>query len=211
MHPNPVFHDADTAQNLAFARDRGFGVLAVSTEDVPLISHIPFVLSDDGAWADLHLVRSNPIVRALKQPQPAKIAVSGPDGYISPDWYGLADQVPTWNYVAVHLSGVLELRPQEELRGLLDQQSAFFEARLAPKPPWTTDKMDPEALNRMMRMIVPVRLRIDHVDGTWKLGQNKPEAARLGAAGAVVDAIGMELTELSSAMRAPLGIDGGSS
>ncbi|MDE4132284.1 FMN-binding negative transcriptional regulator [Phaeobacter sp. QD34_3] len=201
MHPNPIFHDADTAQNLQFARMRAFGVLAISADEAPLLSHVPFLLSDDGTYADLHLVRSNPIARALATPQPARLAVSGPDGYISPDWYGLENQVPTWNYIAVHLTGRLERRPDDELRDLLDRQSAFYEARLLPKPPWTSAKMDASALDRLMRMIVPVRLEITGVDGTWKLSQNKPEAARLGAAGSVSGGFGAELEELSSLMR----------
>ncbi|MEN8742753.1 MAG: FMN-binding negative transcriptional regulator [Phaeobacter gallaeciensis] len=201
MHPNPIYHDANRAQNLDFARTRAFGVLAVSTAEAPLISHVPFLLSEDGTSADLHLVRSNPITRVLKTPQAARLAVSGPDGYVSPDWYGLADQVPTWNYVAVHLTGSLEQRPQDELLGLLDRQSAFYEARLLPKPPWHSDKMDREALERMMRMIVPVRLSIETVEGTWKLNQNKPEPARTAVADQITTGIGAELDDLARMMR----------
>ena len=201
MHPNPIYHDADRAQNLDFARTRAFGVLAVSTAEAPLISHVPFLLSEDGTSADLHLVRSNPITRVLKSPQAARLAVSGPDGYVSPDWYGLADQVPTWNYVAVHLTGRLEQRPQDELLGLLDRQSAFYEARLLPKPPWHSDKMEPEALERMMRMIVPVRLSIETVEGTWKLSQNKPEPARTAVADQITTGFGAELDDLARMMR----------
>ena len=201
MHPNPIYHDADRAQNLDFARTRAFGVLAVSTAEAPLISHVPLFLSEDGTSADLHLVRSNPITRVLKSPQAARLAVSGPDGYVSPDWYGLADQVPTWNYVAVHLTGSLEQRPQDELLGLLDRQSAFYEARLLPKPPWHSDKMEPEALERMMRMIVPVRLSIETVEGTWKLNQNKPESARTAVADQITTGFGAELDDLARMMR----------
>ncbi|MEX5578102.1 FMN-binding negative transcriptional regulator [Pseudophaeobacter sp. A-200-2] len=201
MHPNPIYHDADRAQNLDFARTRAFGVLAVSTAEAPLISHVPFLLSEDGTSADLHLVRSNPITRVLKTPQAARLAVSGPDGYVSPDWYGLADQVPTWNYVAVHLTGRLEQRPQDELLGLLDRQSAFYEARLLPKPPWHSDKMEPKALERMMRMIAPVRLSIETVEGTWKLSQNKPEPARTAVADQITTGFGAELDDLARMMR----------
>lgn len=182
MHPNPAFHTASRAANIAFARERGFGVLAVQGSGAPMLSHVPFLLSEDGQSAELHLVRSNPIARELDRPLPATLAVSGPDGYVSPDWYGLTDQVPTWNYTAVHLTGHLSALPETELRPLLDRQSAFYEARLAPKPPWSTDKMTPEALTRMMRMILPCRLRIEGIDGTWKLNQNKPDAAREAAA-----------------------------
>ncbi len=201
MHPNPVYHDADAARNLGFARERGFGVLAVNGADTPLLSHVPFLLSDDGRVAELHLVRSNPIVRALKAPLAAKIAVSGPDSYISPDWYEVMDQVPTWNYVAVHLTGTLELRPQEELHSLLDRQSAVYEDRLLPKAPWKTAKMTPEVMEKMMRMIVPCRMQISAVDGTWKLGQNKPDAVRIAAAGqARAYGFGSEADVLSALM-----------
>jgi len=182
MHPNPVFHTASDQENLAFARERGFGVLAVQGDGAPLLSHVPFHLSDDGDLVELHLMRSNPIARLLETPKACRLAISGPDSYVSPDWYGAKDQVPTWNYVAVHLTGDLERRPQEELRDLLDRESAAFESRLLPKEPWRATKMDGETLERMMRMIVPCRMRVTGVDGTWKLGQNKPAEARQQAA-----------------------------
>ena len=182
MHPNPIFHDADARGNLDYARERGFGVLAVNGPDAPHLSHVPFLLNAQGTQADIHLLRSNPIARALGEPLPAKIAVSGPDTYVSPDWYGVPDQVPTWNYVAVHMTGTLELRPQKDLHALLDRQSAFYEDRLLPKTPWTTDKMTPEVMEKMMRMIVPCRFTVTAVDGTWKLNQNKPDDVRLRAA-----------------------------
>lgn len=166
MHPNPAFRVEDRARHIEFARDRAFGVLAISGDGAPLISHVPFLLSEDGAVVDLHLVRSNPIVRMLHGPKEVRIAVQGPDGYVSPDWYGVADQVPTWNYVAVHLTGRLELRPQDELRDLLDRQTAFFEDRLLPKAPWVTGKMSDDALARMMRMIVPCRMQVEDIQGT---------------------------------------------
>lgn len=206
MHPNQVFHTQDAAHNLAYARERAFGVLAVSSEAGPLLSHIPFLLDEDGQTLWLHLLRSNPIVRELKSSQAAKIAVYGPDSYISPDWYGVVDQVPTWNYVAVHLTGMLELRPQDELHGILDRQTALFEERLRPKTPWKTSKMSEGVMKRMMRAIVPCRMQVTGVDGTWKLNQNKPDDVRHSAADHV-DAYGqgMEIKALAALMR---GVDG---
>ncbi len=206
MHPNPIFHTETGDRNIAYARERAFGVLALNGADGPMMSHVPFLIHEDGVQVDLHLVRSNPIARALKTPLPAKIAVSGPDGYISPDWYGVPDQVPTWNYIAVHLTGVLERLPQDEMRDMLDRQSKHFEDQLAPKPAWKTDKMTLDVLQSMMRQIVPCRMRITDVDGTWKLNQNKPDAVRLAAADHV-EAYGMgsEIRLLSALMR---GADG---
>ncbi|GGL54295.1 FMN-binding negative transcriptional regulator [Wenxinia marina] len=204
MHPNPAFRPDDRTRNLAFARDRAFGLLTANGPDGPLASHVPFALDEAGAQAGMHLVRSTPLARALRDgPVPALLAVSGPDGYLSPDWYGVADQVPTWNYVAVHLRGTLELRPEAEMRTLLDAQSAAFEARLAPKRPWTMDKMPEALVHKLMRQIVPCRLTVASVEGTWKLSQNKPDGVRLRAAdAAAASTFGMELDALAALMRA---------
>ncbi|WP_299027706.1 FMN-binding negative transcriptional regulator [uncultured Sulfitobacter sp.] len=202
MHPNPIFHDADAARNIAFARSRAFGILAVSDANGPHLSHIPFLMSEDGTTADLHLVRSNPIARMGEGPHGAKIVVSGPDSYVSPDWYGVVDQVPTWNYIAVHLSGTLERLPQDTMHEMLERQSAAYEQQLSPKTPWTTGKMTPEVLEKMMRMIVPFRFSVTGVDGTWKLGQNKPDAVRIAAADEMeVHGIGSEVNVIARMMR----------
>jgi transcriptional regulator len=188
MHPNPAFRTEPRDRNLAFARARGFGILMVNGPEGPLAAHIPFQLSDDAMTADLHLARSNPIARA-GLPAAALLAISGPDAYVSPDWYGphdqVPDQVPTWNYVAVHLRGVLEPLPEDALRPHVDALSAEHEGRIAGKAPWTSAKMTEGAMPRMMRMILPFRLRITSVDGTWKLNQNKPDAVRTRAAAAL--------------------------
>jgi len=183
LHTNPAFRTAGRAQSLAFARARGFGILMLNGADGPLASHVPFVLSGDGTSAEVHLTRSNPITRAA--PGPALLAVSGPDAYVSPDWYGLEDQVPTWNYVAVHLRGSLAPMDPDLLHGHVDSLSAIHESRLLPKRPWTSAKMSEGTMPRMLRMILPFRLTIASVEGTWKLGQNKPFEARAGVADAL--------------------------
>lgn len=201
MHPNPAFRQEPTERNIAFARQRGFGTLCMNGEAAPMLAHIPFRLNDDGTEAEMHLVRSNPIARAVTAPTPAVIAVMGPDGYISPDWYGDPAQVPTWNYVAVHLRGVLHPGDPDDMRAHLDRVSAQFEERLAPKRPWTTSKMPGEVLERMMRQILPFRLEVQDVQGTWKLNQNKTDSARAGAAAQVkTSPIGQELAALSALM-----------
>jgi transcriptional regulator len=201
MHPNPLYRGAARDENLAFAHARGFGTLAVNGAEGPLLAHIPFLLEPDGAVAAFHLVRSNPIAR-LEMPAAAVLSVTGPDGYISPDWYGLQDQVPTWNYVAVHLRGRLEPLPDSALRPHLDAVSAHFEDGLAPKTPWRTEKMSPDAMARMMRQILPFRLVVTAVDGTWKLGQNKTPEAREGAAvGLERGSAGQETAALARLMR----------
>jgi transcriptional regulator len=97
------------------------------------------------------------------------------------------DQVPTWNYVAVHLRGMLEPLPDTALRPHADALSAEHEARIAGKRPWTSAKMTQGAMDRMLRMILPFRLRLLSVDGTWKLNQNKSAEVMARAARALAE------------------------
>ena len=206
MHSNPAFRRVSRDRNLRFAAQRGFGVLAIDGAGL-LVSHIPFVLAEDGAAVHAHLVRSNPIARHLRaEERAAVLAVSGPDSYISPDWYGTGatDQVPTWNYVAVHIRGTLRRRADETLRAHLDTLSARFESELRPKPPWMPSMVSPDQLGKLIRSIMPVELSVESVDGTWKLNQNKEESVRLRAARRVEsDGYGQEVASLALLMRSP--------
>ncbi|WP_407491855.1 FMN-binding negative transcriptional regulator [Pseudooceanicola sp. MF1-13] len=202
MHPNPMYHTGTRQECLDYAAEVGFGILAVSDPaGAPHMAHVPYVL--DGDRVELHLMRSNPVARAAKAGAVARLAVQGPHGYISPDWYGIEDQVPTWNYVSVHLTGRLEPLPESDLRATLEKLSDQFEERLAPKPVWKIDKVEPDALARLMRIILPFVFHIEDVDGTWKLAQHKPEAARLSAANGMEAAgLGAETGALAALMRA---------
>ena len=206
MHPNPAYRQEPQARALDFARERGFGTLTVAGSgagpDGVLAAHVPFLLEDGLVAA--HLVRSNPLARLLREgPSAALMIVTGPDGYISPDWYGEPDRVPTWNYLAVHLRGELRLIDEARLRAHLDRLAANFEARLAPKPPWKADKMTPEVLARLLRQIVPVEMTVETIDSTFKLNQNGPASSRLGAAAALAagGTPGMETQALAASMR----------
>ena len=201
MHPNPIYHVGGREDCLSFAAETGFGMLAVSAPDSPPhMAHVPFVLS--GETIEMHLMRSNPVARAARSGATARLAVQGPHGYISPDWYGIEDQVPTWNYVAVHLTGRLVPVPQEQLRSMLERLSDTFEERLAPKPVWKLSKVPADVVDRLMRIIQPFALEIEDVDGTWKLAQHKTEAARLAAADGLESAgLGAETALLAALMR----------
>ncbi|MDC1215986.1 FMN-binding negative transcriptional regulator [Octadecabacter sp.] len=203
MHPNPIYRRTTDARAFDLVLDRAFGQITLTGPDGLLASHIPVLLAPDETTLDMHLVRSNPILRLLDTPQDALLAVMGPDGYVSPDWYGADDQVPTWNYAAVQIRGTLEALDHATMHDMLDRQSAHFEDQL-PKTPWTTAKMTPDVLEKMMRQIVPCRMTITDVQSIFKLNQNKPDDVRLRAADAMESSgIGMETATLAALMRNP--------
>jgi transcriptional regulator len=191
MHPNSAYHGVTDEENLKFAVHRGFGTwVAVADDEIKshLIATAPFYY--EAGKLKAHLVRHNPLAKNLyRQAQNISkgirctLIVSGPDSYISPDWYGMDDQVPTWNYVSVHIHGRLHILPDCELRTIIDKLSATFESRLSDlKPVWTSSKMESSKMSTMMRSIVPIEFIIESIEGTWKLGQAKPTEARFRVA-----------------------------
>ena len=177
MHPNRVFDWQDSDAMLAFVRDIAFCTICV---DGPAVVHAPVVV-DGSDRLRFHVSRANRAVDALDGAR-ALVSCLGPEAYISPDWYGTPDQVPTWNYLTVEAEGPLRRLDKTELTQLLDDLGAEHETRLAPKPAWTRDKMTPGRFDAMLKAIVGYELTIEALRGTRKLGQNKREAERLGAA-----------------------------
>jgi transcriptional regulator len=176
MHPTPTFHWEDRAAMLAFVGERAFATIAAPLDGSIAFAQAPVIV--DGDTLLLHLSRANRLARAL--PLRASVLVGGADTYVSPDWYGEHDQVPTWNYVSVELEGELRAVEDDRLVEILRRESAAFEARLAGKPPWTLDKMTPQVLAAKLKGIVGATLAVETIRGTRKLSQNKTESARAG-------------------------------
>jgi len=172
MHPAPTFAQRDSQTLLQFVADRGFAVLAARGAGGPVTAHAAVIVTD-GVFR-FHLSAANRMVSALQSDPRVVAVVTGPDAYVSPDWYAAEDQVPTWNYLAVELEGEARALDREGAKALLDDLSAHFEARLAPKPSWTTGKMTPGRLDAMLSGIVAYAAPIQRLEGTWKLSQNKP-------------------------------------
>jgi len=184
VHPNAAFRWTDRDAMRAMVADIAFGALFAGTPDGPRVAHVPAVWLDDDTLG-LHVARGNGITRHLDGAK-ALFTVLGPDGYVSPDWYGLGpQQVPTWNYVAVELEGVARRMERDALVAQIDQLVADHESRIADHQPWTRAKMEPKAFDAMLNAITGFRIEIVAWRGTLKLGQNKPDAARGAAADAV--------------------------
>ncbi len=183
MYTHPAFR-IDRAEALTLLRERAFGLLVVPTGDAPLAVHVPFLIDEreGGAWrVEFHVARANPIHTFIGAGCKALLVCQGPDAYISPDWYGVANQVPTWTYTAVHLKGTARVQSEADNLGHGDRLSGFFEERLLPKKPWTSSKMDETKRSAMMKAIVSITLDVETVDGQKKLTQHKGETERRGA------------------------------
>ena len=177
----------DRATLVSAMRELQFATL-FTAEGGLTCSQIPFTLhEDDDKTLTLvgHLARANPHWRAIGAGTPALVLFQGPQAYISPSWYPTkADTgkvVPTWAYIAIEVKGTLEtIADADDLRAML---TAITMRNETGRPePWEIEDAPADYIARLMRAIVGVRLRIDAIEGVWKLNQAKSEADQAGTA-----------------------------
>ena len=182
------FNETDGDRIRRVVDEFGFATLITTSGGEPMLSHVPVLVQHGDAGPESvigHVAAANPHAQALGA-GPALLVFLGPSGYVSPNWYTApAQAVPTWNYVAVHVHGPLErVDTPAAKREIVDALSARHEAALPT--PWTSDKMDPRMLEKLLGAIVGFRMRVARVDAKFKLSQNRSAADREGVVRALV-------------------------
>lgn len=186
----PRHFAAEEAAGLDLIERHGFGALIMSDGGGPEIAHLPFVLDRDGRRLLAHTARANPIWKLMDGTAEATAVFQGPNAYVSPDWYEKpAASVPTWNYAAVHVHGRPAPLDDAGLVDLLVRLTALHEARLAPKRPWTVDKLTEEFFTGLRKAIVGFALPVERIEVKIKMSQNRTpaEIARVRDALAALD------------------------
>ncbi len=155
-----------------FIRDNGFGILFSNVEGKPWATHIPLFLSDDGTKLTGHVSRANRQWKDLENGAEVLAVFSGPHAYISSSWYD-HENVPTWNYIAVHVSGIIRTIEGESLlthlKDLVDQYEKHS------SNPVSVEKMTPKFLADEMRGLVAFEIQITKMEGAYKLSQNRDD------------------------------------
>ena len=182
MHPNLAFRQAGRALLETMIEEIGFGMVFATTPDGPRVAHVPMLWTGDGA-VQFHLARGNALTKHLDG-MTALAVINGPDGYVSPRWYGDggAGQVPTWNYVALELEGRVRKLDGDGLIGQIAALSERHETRVSEGQPWTMDKLPEARLRALLAGIVGFELEILAWRETVKLSQNKNAEDRIRVA-----------------------------
>lgn len=174
------FREEDLDQVYGFIESNSFGILTSADREGPSATHLPFLLSRQmGSFGQLsgHLARANSHWKTLDA---AKVLVifPGPHAYISPSWYEAEKNVvPTWNYVAVHVTGRLQLLHEPgDILDHLRKSVEFFES--SQPDPWSIDSQDTEYLEKLAQAVVAFEIDIEQIEGKWKLSQNHSEERR---------------------------------
>jgi transcriptional regulator len=174
-----AFDQSDLPTLHRFIEQHSFAVLCSTAPDgVPFASHLPLLLErGEGPRGILvgHMARANPHWRHADG-KTVLAVFHGPHVYVSPAWYEAEEVVPTWNYAAVHVTGVLQaIHDRDALLKIVADTVARYEA--GRSQPWKLGEPD-AYLERMLRGIVGFRIEIATLEGKWKLSQNQPAERR---------------------------------
>src|SRR5690606_19503729 len=138
MRQNPSFTLADVVEIRRVIDQNPWATIVSAGDEGLVASHYVVLLDEDRDDLTIvgHVGRPDDLIHGLGSRE-LLVTMQGPHGYISPGWYGDVPAVPTWNYTAVHLSGIPEILSAEENLRVLDRLVDRFEGRMpAPRRMW---------------------------------------------------------------------------
>lgn len=152
----------------AFIQEHSFGLLCSGVAGELQATHLPFVLQPEDNCLVSHMARANAQWQGLSGQQ-VLVVFSGPHAYISPTWYDEVGEVPTWNYLAVHVYGILTIIDDPvQVERLLHDLIARHEPTSS-----LLGHMGEPSYRAMQKAIVAFRIDIQRVEGKAKMNQNK--------------------------------------
>jgi transcriptional regulator len=166
----------DKNEAISFMQRYSFATIVTVKGGIPTATHLPFVVSlrDDQLVLTSHFAKANPQADDLLDSDPLVIFAE-PHAYISPKHYESEQNVPTWNYIAVHAYGKATLiESAEEKTQLLEQTIRFYEDDYLKQ--WN-DLPDDYKL-KMMKGIVGFEILVTELQGKKKLSQNRSEVEK---------------------------------
>lgn len=166
------YEEKDTEKLVAFMKANSFAVLVNIVDGSPWGTHLPFVVKEEGGRIMLytHMSRVNGQWKAFGSDNEALVIFQGPHAYISPTSYEKQQNVPTWNYIAVHAYGKPEIISEhDKVITLLEDMINNYESSYFNQ--WKS--LSVEYVNNMVKGIVTFQIEVTRLEGKYKLSQNK--------------------------------------
>jgi len=172
----PHYFKIDNADEIkGFLQLNSFGILISHSDDKLLATHIPLELHSNSEGRNVlwgHISKGNVQSKHFETGAEVLAIFTGPHTYISSSWYN-HENVPTWNYIAVHVYGKIKIIEGEPLKKALKELVNKYE--LQSKNPISIEDMSPEFLKKEMRGIVGFEIEITEIQGAFKLSQNRDD------------------------------------
>lgn len=181
MYIPKLFHEGSWLEIKHIIEQNSFATVVTCSEGRPTATHVPLRFVEHGGKGKLqgHMAKANPHWRILEQEQQSLAIFAGPNSYVSPRWYDHVN-VPTWNYVAVHIYGKARLITDEQelhalMKGLVDRYEGDPMTPIEPDKRYTVEGLPPDFLESQMKGIVGFEISVDEVQASFKLSQNRDQ------------------------------------
>ncbi|MBL0330240.1 MAG: FMN-binding negative transcriptional regulator [Bacteroidetes bacterium] len=171
MYIPPYYKESDEQKLIAFMQTYNFATLISTNNANILATHLPFVIEKRGEQLFLvcHMAKANPQWESFTENE-VLVIFQGPHAYISPSNYEKQQNVPTWNYIAVHATGKAKIVSNpSEVMALMEKTIHQFEQKFYEQ--WKT--LSPDYINGMLKAIVAFEIEVTKLEGKFKLSQNK--------------------------------------
>ncbi|MEC3757036.1 FMN-binding negative transcriptional regulator [Bacillus halotolerans] len=157
-----------------FVQNNSFGTIITTAQGKPIATHLPLQLMKEGDtyYITGHIAYGNPQWRTFETCEDVLVMFQGPHAYISSSWYE-KENVPTWNYQAVHVYGTASILNEEELKHDLTMLLQKYEKHR--KNPVLWDKLSPQLLESQLKGIVGFKMKVGEIQASYKLSQNRNE------------------------------------
>ncbi len=170
------FKEKDIDRLAGFMREFSFAAIVNRTKKRYWATHLPFIVKQEGGRIILksHMAKANPQWVSFGK-EKVLVIFQQPHAYISPKLYNHSVNVPTWNYIAVHVYGVPQILPsgQQKIK-LLEETFEEFEKDYIEQ--WKN--LPAEYKNELLENITAFKIKVTGVEGKFKLSQNKTENER---------------------------------
>ena len=189
MYLPPHFEQRDVAAMHDLIAAHPLGALVRSGPRGLDADHLPFLFDrHSGPHGRLvaHVARANPLWREARGGDPVLVIFQGAQAYVSPNWYPSKHeahrQVPTWNYLVVHVHGTITVHDDERyVRGAVARLTREHETRTGGERAWKMRDAPAAYIDEMLGKIVGIEIIVTRLTGKWKLSQNKDARDRCGA------------------------------
>jgi transcriptional regulator len=157
-----------------FLKANSFGILVNQVAGKITGTHIPMELDQDQNGEDVlvgHIAKRNPQSKNFQEDAEVLAIFNGPHSYISSSWYQKED-VPTWNYIAVHVYGTVKIIEGEALFEAMKKLVDKYERN--SEKPVSVEKMSSKTLQQI-NGVIGFSIRIQEIQAAYKLSQKNEE------------------------------------
>ncbi|UTL73245.1 FMN-binding negative transcriptional regulator [Bacillus halotolerans] len=171
----PKYYKVTNADDIwDFVQNNSFGTIVTTAQGKPIATHLPlqFMKEGDTYYITGHIAYGNSQWRTFETCEDVLVMFQGPHAYISSSWYE-KENVPTWNYQAVHVYGTASILNEEDLKHDLTMLLQKYEKHR--KNPVLWDKLSPRLLESQLKGIVGFKMKVGEIQASYKLSQNRNE------------------------------------